>query len=230
MGAVRSRLRRWHIWLGWLVGLPVLFWTVSGLVMVARPIEEVRGTGLLSPPPPIALPAPPVPPAVAGLPLESLALEQRAAGPRWVVRLKDGTARLADPMSGALLPRVSAAEAMREVSARYTGTATIVAASRTDPADPPLDLRRPVAAWKIALDDGTHVYVDAATGDILATRTRWWRIYDFLWGLHIMDLDTREDTHNPWVIGFGIAALAMSLLALVLLPLTLRRRRNGNGA
>ena len=43
MGAVRSRLRRWHVWLGWLVGLPMLFWTVSGLVMVAKPIEEVRG-------------------------------------------------------------------------------------------------------------------------------------------------------------------------------------------
>ncbi|MCE2842943.1 MAG: hypothetical protein LW689_09350, partial [Novosphingobium sp.] len=34
---------RWHIWLGWLVAVPLLFWTVSGLVMVARPIEEVRG-------------------------------------------------------------------------------------------------------------------------------------------------------------------------------------------
>ena len=43
MGAIRSRLRRWHVWLGWLVGLPMLIWTVSGLVMVARPIEEVRG-------------------------------------------------------------------------------------------------------------------------------------------------------------------------------------------
>ena len=40
------RLARWHIWLGWLVGVPLLLWTLSGLVMVARPIEEVRGTSL----------------------------------------------------------------------------------------------------------------------------------------------------------------------------------------
>ena len=46
MGAVRSRLRRWHIWLGWIVGIPMLVWTLSGLVMVARPIEEVRGEHL----------------------------------------------------------------------------------------------------------------------------------------------------------------------------------------
>ena len=40
-----------------------------------------------------------------------------------------------------------------------------------------------------------------------------------------MDLETREDTHNPLIIGFGIAALAIALLALALLPLTLRWRR-----
>jgi hypothetical protein len=44
-----------------------------------------------------------------------------------------------------------------------------------------------------------------------------------------MDPQTREDTHNPWVIGFGIAALLTTLLALVMLPLTIKRRRNGNG-
>ena len=40
------RLARWHIWLGWLIGLPLVMWTVTGLVMVARPIETVRGTHL----------------------------------------------------------------------------------------------------------------------------------------------------------------------------------------
>ena len=50
------------------------------------------------------------------------------------------------------------------------------------------------------------------SGQIVATRTRWWRFYDFMWGLHIMDPKTREDTHNPFVIRFGIVALAMSVL------------------
>ena len=40
------RFARWHIWLGWLVGVPLLLWTMSGVVMVARPIEEVRGDHL----------------------------------------------------------------------------------------------------------------------------------------------------------------------------------------
>jgi len=45
-----------------------------------------------------------------------------------------------------------------------------------------------------------------------------------------MDLEGREDSHNPWVVGFGLAALVSTLLALILLPLTLRRRRPSSAA
>ena len=93
----RSRNRRWHIWLAWFAAIPILLWTISGLVMVARPIEEVRGEGLLADPAPIRMIGPPIPPLISGVPVQSLSLEQRAAGPRWVVKLPDGKTRLADP-------------------------------------------------------------------------------------------------------------------------------------
>lgn len=217
------RLRRYHVWLGWIVALPILLWIVTGLVMVWKPIEEVRGTDLLSEPAPIRLIGPPVPPNVSGVPLSSLSLEQRAAGPRWVIRLPDGTTRLANPLTGLLLPPLSAADAAREVSSRYMGRSDIRSVARTDRENPPLELRRPIAAWRVTMADGVHFYVDAGSGEVVARRTRWWRLYDFMWGFHIMDPKTREDTHNPFVIGFGIAALVMSLLALVLLPLTINR-------
>ena len=44
--SVMQRFAKWHIWLGWLVGFPILMWTVTGLVMVIKPIEEVRGNHL----------------------------------------------------------------------------------------------------------------------------------------------------------------------------------------
>lgn len=221
----RPTLRRWHIWLGWIVGLPMLFWTLSGLVMVARPIEEVRGTALLADSPPLRLADDPVPPRLAGLPVQSLALVPSAAGPRWIVTLADGRKRLADPTTGALLPPLGAAEAAQEIVARYRGPSAVARVSRTDASHPPLDLRQPVAAWAVEMTDGTRFYVASESGEVLARRTRWWRFYDWMWGLHIMDLDTREDTHNPWIVGFGAAAFLTSLLALALLPLTLRRRR-----
>ena len=221
----RSRFRRWHIWLAWIAAIPVLLWIVSGLVMVARPIEEVRGEGLLKPAREIRLVGTPIPPRVAGVPLSSLSLEQRAAGPRWVVKLPDGTTRLADPDTGLLLSALSAAEAAREVEARYAGSASVQSVTKTRADDPPIDLRRPISAWQVSMKDGTRFYVDSASGQIVATRTRWWRFYDFMWGLHIMDPGTREDTHNPWVIGFGLIALALSVIGAVLLPMTIKRKR-----
>lgn len=222
---LRSTLRRWHIWLGWIVGVPMLFWTLSGVIMVIRPIEEVRGTGLLAEPAPFALAAPPVAPAVTGRKLNSLTLEPRATGPRWVLAFADGGTRLADPLSGALLPALGSADVVREVMTRYKGKATVASVSRTDKDKPPLDLRRPVATWKVEMSDGTRFYVDAGSGEVIARRTRFWRLYDWMWGLHIMDLQTREDTHNWWIIGFGIITLITTLLALVLLPLTGKRKR-----
>jgi hypothetical protein len=213
------------VWLGWIVGLPILLWVITGLVMVAKPIEEVRGEGVLSEPRPMRIALAPVPPAIGGAPIKSLTLEQRSAGPRWVIVMDNGPTRLADPASGVLLPALSAADAVREVTSRYTGRSGVRAVTRTDADKPPIDLRRPIAAWQVAMNDGTRFYVDAGSGEIVALRTRWWRFYDLMWALHIMDLGDREHAHNPLTVSLGIAALVMSLLALVLLPLSTRWRR-----
>ena len=144
---IRRQLRRWHIWFGWIVGIPFLVWTVSGLLMVWKPIEEVRGTALLADPAPFEIATPPVAPVVVGRKLASLTLEPRAAGPLWVLSFADGGSRLADPATGALLPSLGSADAVREVMTRYRGTATVASVTRTDAGHPPLDLRRPVATW-----------------------------------------------------------------------------------
>jgi hypothetical protein len=227
MGAVRTRLRRWHVWLGWLVGLPMLLWTVSGLVMVAKPIEEVRGEHLIAKPRSIHLNEPLVAPQLEGLPVFAVTLEPRADGPRWEIDFASGESRLADPATGRILPRLGAADAAKELMARYTGTAKVAEVSRVSADAPPLELRRAMNGWRVAMDDGTHFYVDGGSGEIIARRTSWWRFYDFMWGLHLMDLQGREDTHNPWIVSFTMLALGMVLLALTLLPMTIKRRNKG---
>ena len=202
----------------------MLFWTLSGVVMVWKPIDEVRGSKLLAEPAPIALSVPPAVPPNLGA-ITSLSLEPRADGPRWVIKSPSST-RLADPATGTLLPALDAVDAAREVTSRYRGHATIVSVTRTDAAHAPLDLRRNIASWQVTMSDDTHFYVDTGSGAIVATRTRFWRFYDWMWGLHIMDLQGRENAHNPWIVGFGILTLVTTVLALALLPLTGRRRRN----
>ena len=227
MGAVRNRLRRWHVWLGWLVGLPMLFWTVSGLVMVAKPIEDVRGENLIAEPRSITFNGPLIAPQVEGLPVTAITLKARADGPRWEIDFAGAGKRLADPATGRMLPRLGAADISRELISRYTGTAKVVEVSKVDANAPPLELRRAMNGWRVRMSDDTHFYVDGGSGEIVARRTRWWRFYDFMWGLHIMDLQGREDSNNPWAVSFAALALAMVLLALTLLPMTIGRRRNG---
>ena len=221
----RARLRRWHVWLGWIIAIPMLLWTLSGLVMVWKPIEEVRGEHLLADPGPMRFTGALMTPGLAGIPLKSVSLQKRADGPRWVVVLDDGTTRLADPRTGALLPHLSAVDAMREVAARYSGNAEVASVARTARDEPPFDLRRPIEAWQVRMDDGTNFYVDAGSGEVVARRTVWWRFYDFMWGLHIMDPAGREDTHNPWIVGFALVSLVSVILATILLPMVTKRRR-----
>lgn len=221
----RHALRRIHIWLGWIVGIPLLIWAVTGALMVVTPFHKVRGNDMLAPPASVAMATPPIVPAVEGREVRSLTLEQRASGPHWVIRYQDGGAALADPATGQLLPAFSAADAEAEVRTRYRGEETISGTDRTSAEEPPIDLRRPIEAWRVTMSDGTRFYVNADSGEIVIHRTETWRFYDFLYGLHIFDVFARENINNIWAQLFAWIGAVSIVLALVLLPFTLRRRR-----
>ncbi len=219
---LRRRLRRVHVWLGWIVGVPLLFWTLSGLIMVLRPIGQVRGADLRAAPAPLVLPPRLVQPRAA-VPLDALTIEPQGAGAVWIARFGERIRR-ADLATGAWLPAVSAGEARALAVAAYRPHSAVAALTRSPGDAPPLDLRKSRPAWQAAFADGTYLYIDADTGQMLALRTRWWRMYDWMWGLHIMDLRGREDVSHPLLTGFAAIALATVLLALILLPLVSRRR------
>lgn len=222
-------LYKWHVWLGWLVGVPLILWTMSGLFMVASPIEEVRGEHLRAKAAAIA-PLAPVAPLLEGRAVEKLTLEQRAGGPVWVIRYADGGERRADPASGQLLPRPGATEVRALAEGYYSGQSA-VETIRLFPAErEPFELRRGRPAWQVGLKDGTNLYIDAESGSLLAVRTPQWRLFDFMWGLHIMDLQTREDTSHPILIGFAALALASLLMAFWLLIARQKRKSKRNGA
>ena len=222
---MRRWLRRIHIWLGWIIGIPILIWAITGALMVVTPFDKVRGEDLLAPPAPVAMTAPPVFPPLDARAVRSLTLEQRASGPRWIIRYHDGGAALADPLSGQLLPAVTAADAEAEVRGRYQGNETIAGTDKTQADDPPIDLRRPIDAWRVTMTDGTRFYVNAGSGEIVTHRTETWRFYDFLYGLHIFDVFARDNINNIWAQIFAWVGAVSVVLAIVLLPMTVRRRK-----
>lgn len=220
------RFAKWHIWLGWLVGIPVLMWTVTGLVMVAKPIEEVRGNHLRvesakQPLPGDARIEVALPPGLTR-PVRSVATSVERGEVVTSVTYMDDTVERYRP-DGTRMAPISEIEARQIVARGIVGGERLVGSTRFDATHVPFDFRRPMPVWQVALEDGTHVYVGAETGNIEAVRTRWWRIFDFMWGLHIMDLQTREDTSHPVLIIFAGLGVVGSLLGCILM---FRRRKS----
>lgn len=217
------QLAKWHIWLGWLIGVPLLLWTVSGLVMVARPIDEVRGEHLRKPIVERPLPRD----ARIAIDLNRLAKPVRSVaigmeGGLAITRVTftdDSVARFSE--GGRRIPALNEVAARLVVQRAIKGGEQVVRATLFPATAPPLEFRRPLAAWQVVLENGTHVYVGEQTGDILAIRTPYWRVFDVAWGLHIMDLEMREDTSHPVLIGFA----ALSALGVLIGILLLFRRR-----
>lgn len=220
-----QRFAKWHIWLAWLIGFPVLMWTLTGLVMVARPIEEVRGNHLRLPADERALPtdiniAVSLPADTKG-PVQSVTTAMQGGAPITTISYSDGTvARYG--ADGKQLPEIGEIAARMIVAERIKGGDKLVSATFFPADKTPFDFRRAIPVWQIALQDGTHVYVNQQTGEIAAVRTRWWRVFDFMWGLHIMDLQTREDTSHPILIAFATLSVIGSLFGCILM---FRRRK-----
>jgi hypothetical protein len=211
---------RWHIWLGWLAALPLLLWTLSGLFMTLRPIEEVRGGALRAESAPVdtaALVLPRLPAAV-----NKLTLVNEGGRAVWIAAAGNQEMQRFSGSDGKLLWPVEEPEARHLAGKAYAGKSALTAMHRFAANQAPLDLRKARPNWQATFADGTHVYIDAASGEVLALRTSYWRAYDFMWGLHIMDPMGRENTSHVLLWLFGAAALVMSLLGSVLL---FRRRR-----
>ncbi|MBX7482690.1 PepSY domain-containing protein [Qipengyuania qiaonensis] len=232
MGQRRAmgRFAKWHIWLGWLVGFPVLMWTVTGLVMVAKPIEVVRGNHLRKDVPQRALPADTEIavslPAESTKPVRSVTTQVERGETVTRIAYMDGTIARFRPDGSSMGP-LSEVEARLIVAEGIEGGDKVAHTARFEAESVPFDFRRPIPVWQVALENGTNIYIGTETGEIEAVRTEWWRTFDFMWGLHIMDLQTREDTHHPVLILFAVLSAIGSLLGCVLL---FRRRKSRMGA
>jgi len=87
-------------------------------------------------------------------------------------------------------------------------------------------------AWRVDFDDGASraLYVAADTGAVTARRSTLWRVYDFLWGLHIMDWRGHENFNSPLLIVATSLGLVVIVTGIIMMPSRLgftvwRRRR-----
>lgn len=231
---VASRL---HKWLALFAGIQIILWFASGAYMSFMPIEQVRGEHLVDRnraqrlPPSLDLSGLPV--AITRNP-SATSIEVLAIQGKGVALLHRGADRIVriDTGTGAELPMLDAATASAVALDAWKGTERLTAAARFLTAEPG-DFRGDLPVWQVQLSDpdDTRVYVSPESGKIVAVRTDGWRLFDLMWGLHIMDWNGRENTSSPWLFAFAAMSLFLALAGMTLLVLRwpLGRRRSQRG-
>lgn len=225
MSSRRHRLHlgasRLHKWLALIVGVQLLLWFASGALMSFWPIEEIHGDHLVDRKRVEALPA-------------GIALADPAAylggsdAERVTLRMLDGRAvaevvrggktELFDAGTAAPLPaidaRLAASIARKAWTGKDVGPPTASRVVATSP-----EYRGPLPAWRLAFADPEHtsVFIAASSGQITAVRTANWRLFDFFWGLHIMNWTERDNFNTWWLLAFAVAGLVLGLAGTVLL-------------
>lgn len=221
--------RKWHKWLALVVGIQLLFWTVSGLFMSFVPIEKIRSEHLLEKAPQTILKSSDTfisPQNVVSMFSDKKVLELKL---RYLLDIlvyevvfdsKDSV--LINAVSGENLSPIS--KELIEKIARSRINLPIKSIELIKESITEVRGRTPV--WRVDFDnsEGTTLFVAPETGQLLSLTSTLWRVYDFLWMLHIMDYSERENFNNWWLVLAASLALLVSVSGICLFFYSFRKR------
>jgi hypothetical protein len=223
--------RNAHKWIALIVCVQAMLWVTSGLYMVVVDLDFIHGDSLVR-----NLSTPPN----RGASWVSLNEVRARYGPIEAVRIKGlptveaplyeletpGGALLVDAWTGVQLSPLPESEIQKLAASYYAGPGALksIVLLMTNP-PPELGGRR-LPLWRVEFDDrfDTTLYIHPDTGDLATRRHRYWRWFDFLWMLHIMDYETREDVNTPLLRVATGAGLLLALSGLWLVYFRFLRR------
>lgn len=222
--------RKTHKWFALVLGIQLFLWALSGFYMVTVHIDIIHGDML-----------------VRNMqqdirrddsfyvPIEQLAmlypdskritLKSRMGQP--VYLLEGASTLLLDAISGQQLSPLDADTAAQIARYHYAGEAEI---SRVEllQSDPPTELQaRSLPLWRVDFDDvwNSSFYIDPDTSEFSTRRHTLWRVFDFLWMLHVMDYDEREDINNTILRVVSVLGTSLGLAGVWLLFYSFNRNK-----
>ena len=207
-------VRNIHKYLSFLISIQLLLWTVSGIYFAFNKIENVRGEQYREEP-------------KFNVDFSKLNFEIDGAQNIRVTDRMDQEILIVDGIygreyldfDGKDVEQLNAEEA-KTLSAKHTSlipesvelvTENIVGSEFRGRA-------LPIYRVKSVNDVGEsiNVYLNVYTGEVEAVRSVQWRIWDLMWGFHIMDWETRDDIDNLLLKIFSILALISSITGVLL--------------
>ncbi|MGX1928402.1 PepSY domain-containing protein [Flagellimonas sp. 2504JD4-2] len=215
-----QRNRKWHRYLGVLLGIQFLLWTVGGLYFSWTNIDEIRGDHLKNvksiPMPSQDLVSPSSfikSEAISKDSIVSIELINVLNQPTYRIIHTSKTGNnslLFDAITGLKRPPLSEKEAMLVAMDGLNVTAVITEVEYLQKAGNHHEYRgRPLPAYAItfAQPANTTIYVSENYGNIQTFRSNQWRAFDFLWMLHTMDYEGRDNFNNLLLRAFALFGL-----------------------
>ncbi len=209
--------------------MQVVIWTLSGLYMTAVHIDIIHGDHFVRMEKPRPMEAAalldPLDAARSVPGAESVKLHWLQGKPLYIVTA-GARKLLLDARTGSRVPRPSQDQIRQLANYWFTGKEQLARVTLVH--DLPFEVRGAKAPlWRADFDGWNKptLYLSPETGELVSRRHELWRIFDFVWMLHIMDYEERENVNN-WVLRtFTWAAVAMALSGAWLLLYNLPRRK-----
>jgi uncharacterized iron-regulated membrane protein len=212
--------RKFHKWLMLFLGLQFLIWSISGAYMVIFDIDYIHGDSL------VVNHQTKLDADTILYPLSKLAqqypdaenIEVEVFIDQAVYRFKQGDNKyLVDAQTGQQLSPLNEVFAIRAAQHYYSGEGAVAEVELIQE-NPPFELsRRALPAWRVNFDDfgNPSIYVSAQTGELVSKRHEFWRIFDLMFSLHVMDYED-EDPSNQLLFWFTLFSILASIFGGVL--------------
>ena len=238
----QKSVRKWHRYLGLIFGIQFLFWTIGGLYFSWTNIKSVRGDDVRNELPALRADIPVESPTIAlrqllqkhpHATLEQVQMLVNAQGrPVYLIRYMEhhtGHHLLADAITGAPLSSITQDSAVAIALRAVKGKNQLAKVNLVTSTNGHHEYReKPLPAYAVALtgDVNATVYVGKETGMVHSIRNNQWRLFDFLWMLHVMDFKTRDDINNWLLRILSVAGLITLCSGYVLFFLSKRKRKS----
>ena len=191
-------IRSLHRYLSIFIAIQLLLWTVSGIYFAFNKIELIRGEQYRLP----------------------SNVEYRIfdrLGQQVIASNKDGNIVYRTYPEGNLLGKLSVEEAKLIASIKTSlEPVSAILLTESSPGSEYRGRSLPIYQITTSSKDDINIYLDPLSGDVLAIRSNSWRMWDFLWSLHIMDYDQRDNINNFLLRLFSILALVSSISGILL--------------
>lgn len=225
-----TQIRTCHKWFALITAIQLLIWLGTGTYMVLMDIEFIRGKPLVDKASTaifqVDAPAFSFTDLVKAHPDAtdiSLYANQGALYYRANVA---GKLQRFSSETGEVLPLLDKQQALDAAQRVYTGQAKFIGSTLIEQNAPSEIPARVLPVWQLTLDDAMHstLYVSAITGQLVTARHDYWRLFDVMWMLHIMDYETRENVNNPLLTLMSSLALLTALFGIALTYISFRTK------